>query len=95
MPGQLGGMIELSRLELQNNTLSGTIPESWGSFLRLRVLQLQENDITGTVPDAICDFRKIDDITIRLVVLKIDCSSDKIECACCNEKTECQSVQSP
>lgn len=51
--GYIGNLTHLNYLGLQNNQLSGSIPESIGSLHELRSLWLRNNRLSGTIPTEI------------------------------------------
>ncbi|KAK9818084.1 hypothetical protein WJX72_006882 [[Myrmecia] bisecta] len=48
----LTGLPMLKFLQLQNNSLYGTMAPEWGAFQELEWLELSRNDMTGTLPGA-------------------------------------------
>lgn len=48
--GSFGNMVHMERIELTNNDLSGTIPNSITSQIILQHLYLDQNNFTGTIP---------------------------------------------
>ncbi|RVW77421.1 Receptor kinase-like protein Xa21 [Vitis vinifera] len=50
---ELGELVELQRLSLQNNSLTGEIPHSLSHCRELQVLALSFNQFTGRIPEAI------------------------------------------
>ena len=50
IPPELGNLMNLMVLELQDNKLSGEIPPELGGLANLRVLALGNNDLTGEIP---------------------------------------------
>lgn len=44
-------MVRTGRLYLNQNNLSGSIPESLGDIATLKVLELSENSLTGGIPE--------------------------------------------
>lgn len=76
------GRDEVTRIELFDNGLSGTVPAELAVLPSLRNVQLQENSIGGTVPSALCDqVSPLGEIT----TLNTDCGGDDptIQCDCC------------
>ena len=53
IPAELGTLLELRVLLLQNNQLSGVIPAELGSLLSLEKLHLSGNPLTGCIPDGL------------------------------------------
>lgn len=50
LPGELGNLSELERLELTNNGLSGEIPPELGDLAKLERLVLARNRLSGLIP---------------------------------------------
>ncbi|XP_078178979.1 leucine-rich repeat receptor-like serine/threonine-protein kinase At2g14510 [Carex rostrata] len=55
----LGQLNYLTRLDLQNNQLNGSIPQSLGNITSLRELFLQNNNLTGQVPSNLLNNTKL------------------------------------
>ncbi|XP_073138152.1 uncharacterized protein [Henckelia pumila] len=51
--GSLGNLKELTYLELDNNTLGGTIPNELAMCRKLQLLNLAQNQLTGSLPPAL------------------------------------------
>lgn len=45
---------KLNTLELSNNSLTGSFPQSFTNLINLNELDVQDNDITGTIPPQLC-----------------------------------------
>ncbi len=43
-------LVQLLVLELQNNSLTGSVPKSWGSMGSLGYMDMSRNNITGSLP---------------------------------------------
>ncbi|RLN34703.1 putative leucine-rich repeat receptor-like serine/threonine-protein kinase [Panicum miliaceum] len=56
----------LASLHLEDNGLTGSLPESLGSLTRLEELSVQNNNLQGTIPSSIRN-RAIGDISFRFV----------------------------
>ena len=59
LPGELGGLAQLTRLELWGNSLTGTIPPELGGLTQLRALTLNDNSFTGAVPPELGDLTQL------------------------------------
>lgn len=68
-----------AELRLNDNSLTGRIPNDFSNLDKLVVLNLENNDLTGDLPREVCSLRE-------LQVLKVDC--DAIGCECCIECSE-------
>ncbi|KAK1412425.1 hypothetical protein QVD17_33670 [Tagetes erecta] len=53
IPGSIGNLKNLSRIEFQNNNFSGGIPESIQKLTQLKYIDLSHNSLSGTIP-SIC-----------------------------------------
>jgi Leucine-rich repeat (LRR) protein len=51
--GKKHGLGQLTNLNLNNNQLSGAIPDSIGNLSYLRLLDLGHNDLSGAIPDSL------------------------------------------
>lgn len=51
--GSLGNLLELTYLELDNNSLEGTIPNELAMCRKLALLNLAQNQLTGSLPPAL------------------------------------------
>ncbi len=43
-------LVQLLLLELQNNSLTGSVPKSWDSMGSLGYMDMSRNNITGSLP---------------------------------------------
>ena len=86
----------MTRMFLQNNDLSGTIPSLLGDLTKLDQLLLDGNNkLSGSMPAEICDLRgDVDDKLDQFVVDCYDSNSEKgVLCdvpSCC---TMCKRIQ--
>lgn len=78
LPTELGNMLQLEQLRLQNNQLRGQVPTELGALENLRELQLHGNLLLeGAVPAQLCDGTN----NFLLSTLTADCSN--VTCGCC------------
>ena len=63
-------------MALNENMLTGEVPEQLGDIESLESLKLGGNSLTGDLPESICS---LDD----LETLSVDCK--EVECSCCTE----------
>ena len=54
----MGNMWNMTRLQIQNNEFTGTIPHTWGRFLQMEQFTSEGNKLTGTVPPEVCELSK-------------------------------------
>ena len=59
IPPELGQLLELSKLLLNNNQLSGPIPPELGNLLELERLCLSDNLLTGSIPSSFKQLSKL------------------------------------
>lgn len=64
LPLMLGGMEQLSYLELHHNRFSGTIPESIGNASRLQLIDVSSNQLRGTVPSTLYSLTRLDTLAL-------------------------------
>jgi hypothetical protein len=83
------GEAPLYYLYLDNNFLTGSVPEVLSQLTRLRVLNLHRNDLTGSVPNSLCDLFLEGD----LYSLKADCA--EVECPCCTNCYDDSATSTP
>ena len=57
--GSFGNMMYMERIELTNNDLSGTIPDSITSQSILEYLYLDQNNFTGTIPTSLWNLERL------------------------------------
>ena len=50
IPGELGSLANLERLDLSSNELTGSIPAELGSLANLESMSLSGNELTGSIP---------------------------------------------
>lgn len=56
----LGSNINLVRLCLGHNKLTGPIPDSLGNLINLRYLSIEHNRLTGSIPSVICNLPQLE-----------------------------------
>uniref|UniRef100_A0A6U1S5Y9 Leucine-rich repeat-containing N-terminal plant-type domain-containing protein n=1 Tax=Cyclophora tenuis TaxID=216820 RepID=A0A6U1S5Y9_CYCTE len=80
IPPEVGLLVHLEYLDLQNNQLQGTVPAELDQLTNLRILNLRENEyLRGEIPTALCSS------VARLTGIHVDCM---IQCTCCNYPAE-------
>jgi len=75
LPKEIKLLTKLSRIDLSDNQIQGSVPIELESLINLESLILKGNELTGTVPSKVCSI-----CTLR--TLEVDC--DKITCSCCS-----------
>ncbi len=55
LPAELGNLVNLQSLVLDNNQLEGSIPAALGEIQSLQFLRLDDNRLIGTIPTTIAD----------------------------------------
>lgn len=53
LPGWLGNLTSLQRLDFTSSGLNGSLPQSLGSLFNLKVLWLPQNDLVGRIPSSL------------------------------------------
>ncbi len=56
----------MTRLQIQKNRFTGTIPATWGGMDRMEQLTAEGNLLTGTIPNSVCELTK--DVLRQFVV---------------------------
>ena len=84
IPTDLGAIVGLKRLELQNNKITGQLPTQLGNLVHLQTLNIAGNSIGNTVPADICQLRR-DFPDYGLQGFESDCAA--VSCTCC---TSCE-----
>ncbi|KAK1610931.1 hypothetical protein QYE76_034604 [Lolium multiflorum] len=64
IPTEIGGLINLSPLNLSNNKLTGEIPSTLGECLHLESLHLEGNLLDGRIPQSFTELRGISDMDL-------------------------------
>lgn len=80
----------MTRLQVQKNDFTGTIPATWGRMNQLEQFTAEGNKLTGTIPNSVCQLR--DDFLKQFVVdcfdprrqIGFDCEKDKC-CTLCRD----------
>ncbi|XP_023870328.2 probable LRR receptor-like serine/threonine-protein kinase At3g47570 [Quercus suber] len=65
IPREIGNLINLMTLHLEDNELTGPIPTIVGNLGNLQGLFLQNNKIHGSIPNDICHLRKLVDLHLN------------------------------
>ena len=47
----------MTRMQIQNNFFSGTVPHTFGAMHRLDLMTMEGNLFTGEIPPEMCDLR--------------------------------------
>ena len=64
IPPVLEGLVDLRRLDLDDNALTGNIPAELGNLLNLRILSLYANDLTGNIPHQLGKLTKLEQLLL-------------------------------
>ena len=62
IPSELGLLVNLEILRLQNNFLKGVFPESLWNLKKLRLLNLSNNNLKGRIPDKINELVSLEEL---------------------------------
>jgi len=84
--GNLTRLIEnapnIENFNVQNNKLTGPIPQEMWNLMQLEIIELRNNKFTGEIPQSFCDrFNRLEKGSI---IFKVDCD-ENINCTCCND----------
>jgi hypothetical protein len=71
-------MVTVARLFLDQNLLTGTVPDSFANLGGLEELNLSYNDLEGSIDEDVCLLESLD-------IFIADCS--EVQCPCCTECT--------
>lgn len=83
IPTEMGQLLLLETLVLNENALTGAIPTELGQITTLQEVQLGNNQLTGNMPEEVCAVAA--DTALLLDVLVVDCV---VVCeleTCCSE----------
>jgi hypothetical protein len=64
IPEEVGNLINLKRLSIINNMLSGYIPSAIGMCVALEYLEMRDNFFQGSIPQTLVNLRSIEEIDI-------------------------------
>ncbi len=66
LPAEIGGLLHLKKLALNNNNVSGPIPAELGALPELVELRLSENSLSGPIPPEFGDLSNLDVLSLGL-----------------------------
>ncbi len=75
LPAELGNLVNLEELHLQDNLLEGKVPSELGNLISIEYLDLTNNIVSGEVPDGLC---------IDGAIIKVNCSVTCTQECCTN-----------
>ena len=55
IPDDIGDLVNVTHLRLDNNNLTGEIPPSIGDMINMEYLYLRNNNLSGEIPQSICN----------------------------------------
>jgi len=64
IPTQIGGLVDLTALNLATNSFTGSIPTEMGSLVKLKTLNLSSNSIVGSIPTQTGGLIALTDLTL-------------------------------
>ncbi|KAI3748949.1 hypothetical protein L6452_12411 [Arctium lappa] len=64
LPVQLGQLIHLVNLDLEDNSIDGIIPDSIRGLSMLEMLDLSFNSLNGSLPASLCQLSKLDQLDL-------------------------------
>nr|XP_029120078.1 probable LRR receptor-like serine/threonine-protein kinase At1g53440 isoform X2 [Elaeis guineensis] len=69
IPSELGEIITLEELVLEDNQLQGSIPVALGNLVNLKQLTLSSNNLTGELPDSLGNLTNLTDLYVTNLFL--------------------------
>jgi len=78
-------MTNMTRFELFDNKLSGTLPAELGNMLDLEIFQVHQNPLTGTVPPEMCQLWEME-----LEILMVPCEQGDVGVGCIDDCCTCR-----
>ncbi len=66
IPGELGSLVSLKRLDLSSNDLTGEIPTELGNLSNLESMNLQFNELTGNIPKELGNLTNLEELWLRV-----------------------------
>ena len=71
LPDDLGSMgDDVTRIDLQESTIEGSIPDSIGDLINLEVCNLHQNNLTGALPSSIGKLQKLKELRLQQVCIR-------------------------
>ncbi|XP_059628295.1 probable LRR receptor-like serine/threonine-protein kinase At3g47570 [Cornus florida] len=64
IPKEMGNLLNLEALIIENNSLSGLIPSSIFNITSLKQLVLARNSLTGVIPQEVCDLHNLEGFSL-------------------------------
>ena len=58
IPSELGQLWNMTRMQIQKNSLTGTIPHTLGRMEKLDLITMEGNKLSGEVPPEMCELRR-------------------------------------
>ena len=65
IPGELGGLVNLERLRLGNNNLTGEIPAELGDLPAARILSFGDNQLSGPIPPELGNLSSVTQLALN------------------------------
>merc|ERR1712183_838757 len=78
IPSDLGTLVKLESVYLEDNDFSGKVPSELGELTKLKLMHLHGSRLSGEMPPGICNLKE----QFSLRDLTVDC--EEIACTCCD-----------